>query len=300
MKRSSKKNASAYLSFFKSKQGITALILAAVLFVGVLAVGITAAYRRQNEYDNSVEAAGFYFTLDLLGDTLTDDSLSRTVHLYGGNAKLLPFTVQNYFDSLRVTERDTAYTVSLTASGATASLSESGSFSLVGGSAKEQALTLSVDAGYSDGATVTVTVASSSPYEKVMQLVFILHTYDAPLTWRIEDTAGVLSARLIIMTNVDIEMGKLSFDWSDAETLLGVSQATANILQVDSNNTYVKGNPIPVGGYLKALIVQKKLSAGQSIAIDFMKLDPDADYSIAENKTYPDGEGNFNVIADFS
>lgn len=294
------KHSSRYRSFFKSKQGIAALILAFVLLVTAIAVGITAAYRSEDDYEGTAAASRFYFTVDLLGETVADSSLTKTVHLYGGNAKVLPFTVQNYFDSLRITERDTAYTVSLAASGATASMNEIGDSSLAGGVKSEKAYQLSIDAGYDDSATVTVTVRSTEPYVKEMRLIFVLHTYEAPLTYRIEDEAGVLNARLILMANVDIEKGKLVFDWSNAKTTGGVSQNTANILPVDSNNTYVIGNTVSLGEYLKSITVQKNLSAGQSIAIDFMKTDPAANYSIEETKVYPDAGGHFTIIADFS
>lgn len=281
-------------------------IVGVLVLVFCVCFGVFAKYMQNNKYDNTVLAEDFYFTVDLLGDTNTVQSLERTVDLYGGGEHELSFTVQNFFDEKRVNGTAIEYTVKIDTENSTYSGASLGaydaSYTLAAGpdeASKEFVLT--IPAGYKEGDRVIVTVASSAPYEKTMTLTFLLHRFTADVSYRVIDQAGSSTASLIIMTNVEVEKGKLFLDWSGAQTRGGVFQAEENILQIDTTNLYIldeidgvlqfETNKIPEGGYLKTATVTRSLKPGESILIYFFKIDPQADYSKDTTAaTYADGK----------
>ena len=266
------------------------LILSVVLLLAVgLTVGTVAKYVREQQHKNILAGEAFYFTVDHLGNTNTESSLHKTVELFGGGTHVLPFAVQNFFDELRVTSADVSYTVALdpssTYGGASLDKNAAG-YTLAGGSAREESFVLTVNAGYDEGDTVVVRVASSVPYEKEMTLTFLLHKYESAVSYRVVD--GPV-ASLIVMTNVALAKGDLVIDWSGVKTTGGVSQNTQNIFQVDTTSPYIADdvggvlefvtNPL-AGGYLKSATVTQALEPGESILIYFFKIDATADYSV--------------------
>ena len=94
-----------------------------------LLAGIWARYIHQTITENSqITAENFYFTANLLGDTkmtavdgtsqesyaFGDASTEGTWSLYGSSEHQIQIQVQNYYDELRVTPREIAYTGSVT------------------------------------------------------------------------------------------------------------------------------------------------------------------------------------------
>ena len=249
---------------------------------------------RNEQYDYGVTAEKFYFTVDLLGDTNTVESLQKSFDLYGGASHELPFCVQNFFDEKRINDSQITYTVKIDTANSTyagASLGDlQSSYTFTAGAKESQKFVLKINTGYQEGDSVSVIVSSSAPYEKTMTLTFVLHHFTSEVSYRVVDQAGSSTASLIIMTNVDIPKGKLGIAWSGAKTKDDVSQSEKNILQIDTTSMYIldeidgvfqfKTNQIPTGGYLKAAVVTHSLEPGESILIYFFKLDPQADYSM--------------------
>lgn len=158
------------------------MILTAIALLGL--TGVTMArYVKQQSQKGIVEAADFYFTSDYLKDEaekaayFVDPGKNFSVQLY------------NFADTKRVTPGEITYTVTV----------DGGSVGTVSGS-----LTGSVDAGGAasieitpDAGTeqVTVTAASTSPYQKTLTAVFHRKLGNQYL---VEDTAGSRAAALIM------------------------------------------------------------------------------------------------------
>lgn len=278
-----------------------------LLIIGLCA-GALAAYRSTQGADSTATAKEFYFTLDLLGDTLLDEDCTREIHLYGGNAKTLTFSAQNYFDSKRITQTGVTYTTALSGSYASSSYASSVTLTpddnagtnLLGGSPTDRAYTLAIPVGYAEGDRVEVSFTSSTPYAKTLKLIFVLHTDTHPMFYRVEDSVDGVYASLVIMTNVDIPAGKLTVDWSAVTNTNGKRQEDENILQIDSTNRYVQNDylqiELPAGAtHLSSVTVTKDLKAGQSIEIYFFKTDPEVNYSVEKTGIYADGEGNYKI-----
>lgn len=280
-------------------------ILILLLVIGLCA-GALAAYRSTQGADSTATAQEFYFTLDLLGDTLLDEDCTREIHLYGGNAKTLKFSAQNYFDSKRITQTDVTYTTALSGSYASSSYASSVTLNpddnagttLSGGSKTDY--TLDIPVGYAEGDRVEVSFTSSAPYAKILKLIFVLHTDTHPMFYRVEDSVDGVYASLVIMTNVDIPAGKLTVDWSAVTNTEGTKQKDENILQIDSTNRYVQNGDLqielPAGAtHLSSVTVTKDLKAGQSIEIYFFKTDPKVNYSVEKTGINAEGEGNYEI-----
>lgn len=280
-----------------------ALIVVALVLVSFVCFGVFAKYFAQNEYHNTVAASEFYFTVDLLGDTNTEDSLTKTFDLYGGAAHTLPFCVQNFFDDKRINSDAITYTVKIDAESTYDGVSldqNDASYVFAADAKTSKKFVLSVDAGYKEGDKVVVTVESSAPYQKTMKLVFVMHHYTADVSYRIVDQAGSNAASLIIMTNVEIAKGNLFLDWSNVTTKGGISQNEQNIFQIDTTNIYILDevdgvlkfdtNAFPAGSYLKQATVTHMLEPGESILIYFFKIDPQADYSISDTPAQKAGD----------
>ncbi len=281
--------------------------IAAVLLVIAVVGGIFAKYVFDKEYlKNKVGAKDFYFTVDILGDTTTVESLTRDIHIYGGEEATVTFTVQNFFDSLRITEYNLTYDVSVECDN-----DEYSSFSLTpttptsnsmtGGTAASQDYTLTLPGGYTEETIVTVTVESTKPYRKKMNIRFVLHQGAAPVLYRIEDGVGSPYAELIIMSNVELGAGKLVVDWSGINNRAAGINA-GNYLQVDSTNNYVidknaEGDYGLYGvnepddkGFLDKITTTKEIQSLESISIYLFKKYPMMDYSTDkdENGKYID------------
>ncbi|MBQ8606181.1 MAG: hypothetical protein IJ408_05535 [Clostridia bacterium] len=279
-----------------------------VLAIAVLLVSIIAGVSAKYIYDNrgklsQVSALDFYFTVDLLGDTNELSELEKEIHLFGGGDKTATFNVQNYFDSLRVNEKDIEYTVNLESSDAgydKASFTKKPDDFVMHASdaAHSDEYIVSFPTGYEkdsgESVTVTAKIKSSSPYVKEMKINFVLHPSEPPFMYRVEDNAGDNVARLIVMANVDVPAGDLNIDWSTIN-------AAENALQIDTTSPHVLDGTLsldsndPGTGFLKSVTTTREITKGESIQIFFFKADPSLDYSIPDTNITPDTNGDYNV-----
>lgn len=280
------------------------VIIAFAALLVCLITGISAKYIIENRGKlTQARALDFYFTVDLLGDTNELSELETDLHLFGGGEKTVSFNVQNYFDTLRINDKDIVYTASLECSDASYSnkatfTSQPADFTMkASGGSQQDEFTVKFPAGYETaGKTVTVTavIKSSRPYVKEMKINFILHSDDAPLTYRVEDNAGDNFATLIVMANTDVGAGKLHVDWSSIN-------ASANVLQIDTTSPYILDGTLslnsntPGDSYLKSVTTTRNMAKGESIQIYFFKSDPNANYNIPNTAVNPDAGGNFNI-----
>ena len=291
------------------KQKIWIVALAAALIAAAIPIGVTVA-RYADEKSNRegyISSDPFYFTVDLLrDDTATDASWE----LYGGDTKEIPFTVQNYMDALRVNSTETAFTVTMSYTGFSESakptltygdgsaLAENGVKELDGGEKQEYLLTM--PHGYTNNAELTVTVTSSAPYEKEMTLRFFLHTFEAPVTWRIEDTSGSAIVSVFVSANeMALAPGKLRLDWSSVVGTSPSDTETAVFWQIDLTNRYLLEDlTVPAANrpsegadntrkdetsgvlYLISAVNTLEIGMGETVEFRFFKSNKLDDYSV--------------------
>ena len=96
----------------KRKYAVYAVILLTLLSFGLVS-GVLAKYVVEKNYNVEFESGKFYFTVDLLGDTNELSELTPIYNLYGADTKEINFSVQNYFDELRINENDIKYDIKM-------------------------------------------------------------------------------------------------------------------------------------------------------------------------------------------
>lgn len=251
---------------------------------------VLAKFIRTRYYNIGFESSEFYFTIDLLGDTNTLDSLKDEYELYGGDTKSIKFNVQNYFDELRINEANIQYSIKMeiiNSSGTynLATLINSASENItsetktiVGGTKKDCAYTLYIPEGYANNTIIKVTVDSTVPYTKTMELTFNLHNYDYLVSYYVNDGSGDgnIFAELFIVFNqgIDISVNEVIIDWSQINL-------TSNVIQIDLANEDI--TPIDEGkGYYTKAKINKNIEAGEVITIYFFKINTSIDYSFTE------------------
>lgn len=267
---------------------------AALMLVG----GLAARYFWQSwsEYA-AVTSEPFYFTADLLGDTemtaneenlYSLNSPSGTWHLYGGGEHKVDFTIQNYYDNLRITQNEIKYTVTVkNEDGIEASLvNEDGTsypipleLTLVQLSSDgktyekaDQKLYLKIPAGYTEEKTVTVEITSTKPYKKTLELNFVVHPAGTGLIYEVVDSINSPYAELIIRNDTDKEV-QPTIKWD--ETSLSIDNT--NELTFKYDGTAFTQQPGMEG---KKMTVSRALKPNESVSIYFFKSES-KNYAIA-------------------
>ena len=277
----------------KRKIYIFSIILFFVITISVSGVAL-AKYFKENETNVGITSKNFFFTVDLLGDTVSDEMLKKSYTLAGGDDKEISFNVQNYFDEYRICDTEVTYTISMTIDSTNSSYDTSNiTLTTSDPVSSEYKLNkdvkdfdkwnLTIPTGYGDNTKIKIVIKSSIPYIKEMQLEFICTTYENEYSYEMIDEADSPIARLVIKTNVDIEIGDLTIDFS-------AINATSNMLQIDTTDEYVvdiiddlpvlETNKLKPGEtYFKSVVNTIKINAGESIEIIFYKTDKTKDYS---------------------
>ena len=276
------KNRKIYILF------IVLLLAVATTFCGY----VGAKYIREKQSDIVVTSKDFFFTVDLLGDTINDEDLSKSYVLAGGDSKEIIFYIQNYFDDYRICDTDVKYKVSMNITSTNSSY-DSNSIVLSNQVDVEHLLnkntkdldkwTLSIPEGYGNNTKIEISIKSSSPYVKEMKLEFSCMTYDKEYSYEVIDEVNSPIAKLIVKTNVDIPAKSLTVDFSSINS-------TSNVLQIDVTNPYIvdlvdgiptlNTNKLPDGQtYYKSIVNTIKISAGEAIEIIFYKTDLSKNYS---------------------
>ena len=273
------------------------LLTVATTFCGY----VVAKYIREKQSDIVVTSKDFFFTVDLLGDTINDEDLSKSYVLAGGDSKEIIFYIQNYFDDYRICDTDVKYKVPMNITSTNSSY-DSNSIVLSNQVDVEHLLnkntkdldkwTLSIPEGYGDNTKIEISIKSSSPYVKEMKLEFSCMTYDKEYSYEVIDEVNSPIAKLIVKTNVDIPAKSLIVDFSSINS-------TSNVLQIDVTNPYIiptlNTNKLPDGQtYYKSIVNTIKISAGEAIEIIFYKTDLSKNYSF-ETISLDSVDGKFIV-----
>jgi hypothetical protein len=189
-------------SFYR--MAVVLVVLAALLLVATLPIALTKKSDQSTIRSSGITSEQFYFTIDMLEDN--DDETTRTdvYQLYASDSVIghsVVFHVQNYFDSTRITQSeityhvmysstDSDYAFSLTTdqSGVNKAVKNGDEFTMTNRNEngeiveESQAFTLLMGKDYVDGTEVTVQIHATSPYRKILNLKFVLHTFVETVT----------------------------------------------------------------------------------------------------------------------
>lgn len=263
-----------------NKKKIILLFICMISLIIVLSGSVVLAkYIRTKTSNIGVTSDKFYFTLNLLGNTNSDETLEKEFHLYGEDSKNIVFYVQNYFDELRYTNSNIKYNVEVVDGSSYSTLSIGLNNVLNGGSCKSQQCTLNISEEYNDGDVVKVKVSSYEPYVKTMYVSFILHSYSTSMGVSLNDSVGSLYLEVVVSANVIINANKLIIDYSDINVDTDNLQVdlTNNYL-LDSNNELIT-NKLPDGeSFLKQVTITKKINNGEAISLYFFKTNLSENY----------------------
>ncbi|MCD8373065.1 MAG: hypothetical protein LUD27_07190 [Clostridia bacterium] len=258
-----------------------AVLLAFALLAAAVCGYVYARYASRDSYsDNQISLDDFYFTVDILGDSVDETSSTKDINVFGGTeTQDITFYVCNYFDSLRITNSDITYTVSyassLTSGGAkdvgitdsNGAITSGDSFTLVkNGTQSSAAYTLSIGT-YSNAETITVTIKSTSPYTKTLTLNFNLVTASTDAGCELTsgtNTSTSAYVELLIKSDIAFAIGEVTINWSSASTL-----------QFDNTNAYFT---LDTGN--TSATSKKAIDAEESVTVKFFKLDSSIIYTV--------------------
>ncbi len=253
----------------------------------------------------SEDTSKFYFTVDLFGNVNLDNSQKKTLSLYGGEDKNVGFSVQNYFDALRINQQTTSYKISVSCSdenytgfnltdGTGESVTDT-VYEIAGQVQSENSYNLSILSGYKNETAITVTVNTISPYKKTFILEIKLFSDDSPLLYMVDDSAGAPYATLHLLANEQIDAGTVIVKLSSVNT-------SSNILLVDSTNNYVLNDDqtMPNSNYegdiLTNFVITKPLKKNQGVEIILFKTKTQINCSKGDMKLSADVLGGNMII----
>jgi hypothetical protein len=172
---------------------------------------------------------------------------------------------------------------------------EQDSYTLEGTSQSTDEWTLNIPAyqtnKYKDGTCITITLTSTAPYEKSIELNFILSTEETALKYRIEDSENSPYANLILMNYAVIEGSQNeitpSLTWPKE-----LSIDNTNILTYKYENEEFTQQENIEGR--TGMLLNQGLNPGESVSIYFFKEDPSKNYSALTQVVSPN-DGNYVI-----
>lgn len=268
----------------------TIIILAVIL---CLIIGWTAAKYLRNfpETSGVMTSESFYFTAELLGDSemtqfegehfFLNNPENGTWHLYGGGEHKVTINVRNYYDDLRVTQEVITYSAGVKGENDIGATLTDGNGNQLGDTLTlgtqpetesgtyekdEQQLCLTIPDNYKETSTVTVTIQSSRPYTKIMELSFVVYPAEQALTYEIVDSVNSPYAELIIRNGTSQPVSPV-IDWRD--TTLSIDN-TNELTFVKKEDGTFDAQP---GMTEKNMTLSRAIKSGESVSIYLFKSD---------------------------
>ena len=318
----------------------TYVVVCLLLAVCCLFGGLLARYIHKSKTDpGQIIANKFYFTTNLLGDTrmvaqdgstdtsyaFTDGSTEGTWYLYGASKHEIKVAVQNYYDSLRVTDADISYETSVEVTDADGKKltvdadnmptlvktdgnadqaenttgSTSGKYTLAkdgNGTGISDPLTLVIPEhtawDYDDGTIVTLKVKSTRPYTKTLTMHFALYAVDTTLSYQVIDSVGSPYAELVLMTNVESENATTGIrPYIQWPAELDIDNTNPLTFTKSENGTFIQMD----GMENRDMQISQTLATGRSESIYFFKKDTSKNYSQKKTIVNPVA-GKYTII----
>lgn len=279
-----------------------------------------------------VTSDSFYFSVDLTGDSKMENGRfsekeEETYHLYGGARHTIPMRLRNYYDSLRITQTKIQYRVSVEALEGLASVkmadqdeifcmsqgeNERVKSSIQGTLGREdtesacepeeQELILEIEPyaneNYQDGEEVKVVIESTAPYEKTIELHFVLHREEHDLSYEIQDSPGNAYAKLIMKNRVPNEgegddLARPYIIWPEE---LSIDQTNPLTYQLDADHQELAHQLIESQDAIRKMQISRALKMNESCSVYFFKSDVTRDYTKELTIVHPDSDGYLEIF----
>lgn len=236
-------------SFGKTNRKLSGRRLLIVLFVSIallLSVGgvVLAKYLTLLDADSPISSADFYFESDLLSAT------SSPHYTLMAGVDEIRFNLKNHPDTLRHSDCDITYKVTLSKDGAEVD-SKTGYLTITD---SEKFITSEVVFLDLDAGIYTVTAEATAPYTATLSARFELVATVDDLVWSVSDVSGSPFASLTIET-VDYE-GDVSIKWPSgtqpdvSDPLMIGAVGNTHAVHFEKNSEYVitffKTNPTSI------------------------------------------------------
>lgn len=190
---------------YKKAVGAVIILLCIVMMLSGYAA---AKYKFQKTEEPLYTAEAFYFESDLLSDSQIVPS-----YTYSGGADSIQIMLFNYADTLRYSEGDISYRVTLTGSDGQQVLNTSGATvgdvtgTITAGKANTEIIQFSdLPAG-----SYLVTAAAEGKYQKVLKGNFTLSAVDEEIAYTVSDSEG--SPVLLLTVTTKDYSGNLVISW---------------------------------------------------------------------------------------
>lgn len=252
----------------------------------------------------------------------------KTWHLYGGTEHNIRMELRNYYDSLRITQDQIAYQAEIQTAGpdnpeesdqdlaSLASIGEENqgtvndvSFlsGVLGAEASQKGeskeLTLHIESHekvkYADGTTVKAVIKSTSPYEKTIELNFVLHFTETDLSYEVKDSVGNPYAELIIKNSIPggAEDGNKVQPWLIWPKELIIDSTNALTYTCSSGNSSFTQQNIESTdqGSRCKMQVSEPLEVSESRSICFFKENTAQNYTQKLISVEPGADGTYTI-----
>lgn len=260
-----------------------------------------ARYIQKNKTGMSqITTENFYFTTDLLGDTVMipldgqesdgyafgEKSTEGIWYLNGSEAYDIDMQIQNYYDVLRITEKPITYEVEasvwkkdgteITDSGVQVKKENTAVTDgiLAGGVSSQDKITVKIPDhatwAYEDGTEVCIKIKSTSPYTKTLTQKFLLYVSEDTIEYEIRDHENSLYAELLLMTEASKGVQPYLV-WSDELYIDNTNSLTWNLVDGQFRQQ--------AGIEDRDMQVSEPVVMGQSESIYFFKKDPSENFA---------------------
>lgn len=177
----------------KIRNAAAALCFTVALVLVLTSMGATLAkYRREHISSGMAAAAPFYFTSDKLS---ADRPYFQTDPADSEGMVEIRFTLSNFIDDLRTTDKEIRYTLRTLSGGS--EIAGAGKQGTLSGAKQTEAVTLPVRASdFGEEGKVTVIAEATSPYQKEISAEFGLSAREEGLVWQVKDENGTVTLEL--------------------------------------------------------------------------------------------------------
>lgn len=190
---------------------VLSILIVAALFTAILAGGLLARYRSDNQRQAELVASQFHFSSDYLDEESENKRYEITDWKDGFDIRLYNYEKKN---TALISTEDIAYTVSLTDSNGNSGkwtyTDENNGKMTSSEEKRSQIITVKPQNGVSAGDTVTVTVKTTAPFKRTLKAEFVMKGKDQP-DYTITDESDNISVLLTVKSNG--YSGNITIQW---------------------------------------------------------------------------------------
>ena len=214
------------------------ILLAAVLITGILAGGLLAKYRSDNQRQAEMVAAQFHVSSDYLTDDTNSTSYNITDWQSGFTIRLYNYEKEN---TALISDENITYTVSLSDTSKWTCSDEKGGKIAKSAERTSQDIVIRPQGTAGAGDKITVTVNITAPFTKTLSATFTMKDKHQP-DYSVKDKND---GTILVTIQSNGYSGKVELNWSqdkfapdNTNPLMNSWTGNAQSLDVEKNTTY--------------------------------------------------------------